>query len=772
MVDVADLKFYKAGTKGLGGPISGTILAITSGNPNNLFVNVTRAEDLAGADTYQCVYLKNTSTTEDMIQLGFWLTVNSGSPYADTSIKWGLDPAGLNGSAQTIANVNTRPANVSFTGLGTSDPGGNIGTLKSGEFRPIWIWRHVNAGAISRLNDTCVFFCAIGIESGGSGTGGGTGGGVILDKFGLKQFFTTKAGGEEWYSDSWANGHSRDLTQGPNNNGMWDIDENEKVGVARIGNVIFRINGDGTATCGPGNAVTSGETCRIFVKKGAVGWCNTEFTVAVQVRTKTQSIQLRTRANHHGVLDLPYGYDNTHDTSCGFGNYMVKFGDDDATPDITSVWNQVEVIQDLYGPRLAQSTWPGYTLNTWQGYKAITRTVGTTVNVQGWYCTDLTNQETGWVKASEFTYDGNNCTVDQTTAPRPADIQRCLDADGSQFGGDQIAGDINKNTAWFNPSYWNWIRIDETVQDVDLKWMSVREIEPGSGTGGGGTGGNPPPANPDYKIAVAGDWGNTSTTDKVLNMCKNYDCVLGVGDNAYNDSSADSWCTKFKNGLGAKFHTAFGNHEYSESGGISPYKTAFGLDKTYYSFDFQNVHVIVLDTNINMDQGSAQHTFAENDLAAYENNSATDWLIAMWHHPMFGASSTHSYDAANCVENFHSLLMQHKCAFVFTGHNHNWQLSEKVAYNSGSPTNPTTVDDASPFVADSTGLLHCITGTGGHDSGSSLYSLGNQPSFQLYQNRTHNGIFELLASNNAKTLTCSFVDTSGTKYSTITVTTP
>jgi hypothetical protein len=69
-------------------------------------------------------------------------------------------------------------------------------------------------------------------------------------------------------------------------------------------------------------------------------------------------------------------------------------------------------------------------------------------------------------------------------------------------------------------------------------------------------------------------------------------------------------------------------------------------------------------------------------------------------------------------------------------------------------------------------LIHVVTGTGGHDSGGSLYALGSQPSFQGYQNRTHNGIYEILASNNGKTLTCSFVDKDGTsKFDTITYTT-
>jgi len=776
MVQTSDIKFYKssatnvAGDKFLGGSIDTS--EIISGNPNNFFGNASYTNTQIGNDRYQCLYIKNTHTSEKVELVSFWLDVQSGSPYADTTTQWARDPAGINATAQTIPNASTRPVNVSWNNIASGDPGVNIGTLLPGQYCAIWIWRTIKPGAVSRLNDGPLFAFAFTIPSEGSGSGGGIGGGTLVDKFGLKMFFQTKSGGEEWYSDSWANGHSRDLTATANPAGMWDPDEVEKVGVARINNIIFRINGDGTATCGPGNSVTSGETCRIFIKRGpSAGWCNTELTMAVRVRVKTQSIQMRTRANHHGVLDLPYGYDNTHDTSCGFGNYMVKFGNDGTPPDITQCWNQVEVIQDLYGPHDGgNKSWPGYTLNVWQGYKTITRTIGNTVNVQGWFCADLNNQDTGWVKYTEFTYNGTNCIVDQTTGVRPADIQRCLDADGSTFGGDQIAGDINKNTLWLNPSYWNWIRIDETVQDVDLKWVSVREIQGDSSTGGGGTGGNPPPPTATWRMAIAGDWGCGSVTKKVHDLAKQYDFILGVGDNAY--SSAGCWTDTFSD-VKSKMHSAFGNHEYEESGGIGPYKTFFGYDKTYFSFDFQNAHIIVIDSNINMDQGSAQHTFVENDLAAYDNNPNTDWLFATWHHPMFTADSNHSPNYKNSVQAFHKLLMDHKCALVFSGHNHNWQMTKQVAYNSGSPTNPTIVNATSPFTVTTQGLISVISGAGGHDSGSSLYDLNSNPGFNYYQNtHSHNGIFELVASNNGKTLTCSFVDTDGSKYNTIVINTP
>lgn len=290
----------------------------------------------------------------------------------------------------------------------------------------------------------------------------------------------------------------------------------------------------------------------------------------------------------------------------------------------------------------------------------------------------------------------------------------------------------------------------------------------GSGGSGGGTGGNPPPTPTNWKIAIVGDEGCGSTTNKVRDLCKTYDYTVSVGDHAY--AAASCWTDTFKT-LKPNFNSAYGNHEYSESGGIAPYKSFFGHNKTYFSFDFQNVHFIIIDSNINMDAGSAQHNFVTADLNFTDSSSNIDWIIAIDHHPWFGSSSKHAYNNGQVVQAFHSLFMSHSVAFVVTGHNHNWQRTHQVAYNSGSPTSPTVADGTAPYVKSTGGLIHIISGTGGHDTGGGLYSLSSQPAFQAYQNRTHNGIWEIVASSNGQTLTCSFVDIDGSKFDTFVITT-
>jgi hypothetical protein len=739
LVAAEDVKFYKQSGSG-DGTISAT--EIVTLDPNRVFPNVTRNEQVIGEDYYALVYCKNTHQSEQMDNFTFWLDFTD-QAFNDTVIKWGFDLAGINGTAQITADIYTAPTNVSWISKGSEPVVPNVGKLLKGEYFSFWVWWHINANAVARKDDLAGFKFSFLIPGGGSGTGGGTGEGPVVDIFGIKKFFNTKAGGREWFSTRWSNGHARSI-----GNNEFDPDDPD-FGFHTAAVTTIDINGDGTATL-----ADTAASQRMFVNGPA--WVNTEITVECRFRTTIwDSLSLRSRSNHHGAQDLPYGYDQPNDISCGFGNYMVKWGEggDD------KVNNQVEVIHDLYSPVQDEHTFTLPLINVWTGFKQITRTLGNEVNVQGWINYDVTNQTSGWVKQTEFTYTGTNVHVDPTG--HELNLTNCLNQ------GDKISDQIDANTLWTHPGKWCWLRLN-AGDDMDIRSFSVREIEGTAGTGGGGGGGVPPPTPTNWKMAFVGDEGCGNTTNDVRDLCKKYDYTVSVGDHAY--TSADCWISTFSS-LKPNFNSAYGNHEYSEKGQTAPYKTFFGHSKTYFSFNFQNVHIVVIDSNIDMDPGGAQHNFVTADLATTSANSAIDWIFAVIHHPWFGASSSHSYNDGNAVQAFHSLFQTHKVALVLSGHNHNWQCSKQVAYNSGSPTNPTVFDGTPPFVKTSSGLIHVVTGTGGHDSGGALYSLGSQPSFQLYQNRTNNGIFEVVASNNGKTLTCSFVNTNDDKFNTFVITT-
>ena len=72
-------------------------------------------------------------------------------------------------------------------------------------------------------------------------------------------------------------------------------------------------------------------------------------------------------------------------------------------------------------------------------------------------------------------------------------------------------------------------------------------------------------------------------------------------------------------GLDSKIKIAIGNHEaYEEEGPIGEVLKKsimdhYGLDKSYYSFDYRNVHVLVLDTQLELSVDTLKAAAIIND---------------------------------------------------------------------------------------------------------------------------------------------------------------
>jgi len=321
---------------------------------------------------------------------------------------------------------------------------------------------------------------------------------------------------------------------------------------------------------------------------------------------------------------------------------------------------------------------------------------------------------------------------------------------------------------------WIWWHIDPvannesgwTIEDDLASFNFKVSIEPsGTGTvgeppisgGGGGGGGNPEPTIPNFKIGFIGDEGCEPETNDVIQLIQNqdYDYVWSIGDHAY--ASASCWTNRFTV-LKPNFNSAYGNHEYSESGGTGPYKTFFGHSLTYFTTKYQNIQFIVMDTNIDIDQGSAQNQKVLEWLNTANADGTVDWIIVLMHHPMWIDGSQHPADEFEQIETYHSTFVTKRVDFVISGHNHTTQRTHQLAYNSSDPIDsPTVIDSTSPYVSGG-GLIHVVCGVGGHDDANHLYDLPSQPSFQAYQANDYNGLWEVLSSNNGQTLTCRFRD--------------
>jgi len=105
----------------------------------------------------------------------------------------------------------------------------------------------------------------------------------------------------------------------------------------------------------------------------------------------------------------------------------------------------------------------------------------------------------------------------------------------------------------------------------------------------------------DVNFGAAGDWGCTSNTDATLSNVKGKspERVFALGDYSYASTGTCFFNKIDPTGLTSITKIAIGNHEDDDSEGFSGYMSHFGLSQTYYSFNYDVVQVLVMDTDRN-----------------------------------------------------------------------------------------------------------------------------------------------------------------------------
>src|SRR2546428_2587302 len=116
-------------------------------------------------------------------------------------------------------------------------------------------------------------------------------------------------------------------------------------------------------------------------------------------------------------------------------------------------------------------------------------------------------------------------------------------------------------------------------------------------------------ALPDSNFAAVGDWacGTTAYDTANNNVSKNTELTLGLGDYSYA-KRADCWFSVISP-IDGQTRINIGNHDVISRKLLNQYMTHFGLTKQFYSFDYQNVHVLTMSTEIPFATGSEQYNF-------------------------------------------------------------------------------------------------------------------------------------------------------------------
>jgi hypothetical protein len=267
----------------------------------------------------------------------------------------------------------------------------------------------------------------------------------------------------------------------------------------------------------------------------------------------------------------------------------------------------------------------------------------------------------------------------------------------------------------------------------------------------------PAQAISDYNFAAVGDFGCSSNTVSTVNNIagKNPEIVFGLGDYSYQPTGTCFFNTIAP--IDSITKITFGNHEDDDTEGFSGYITHFGLSQTYYSFNHQNTHILVLDTDRNSySTGSDQYNFAVSDLQAASQAPDIDWIIVYFHKPIYTSPTSTSAESA-FRSAYHPLFDQYGVDLVLQGHAHNYQRTYPLSYNPNSPSNPIVTSSSTTDYTDPPGAIFAIVGTGGVN----FHALSGKASYVITQQDDFFGQLDIKITNDGAKLEGKYYRNSG-----------
>jgi 3',5'-cyclic AMP phosphodiesterase CpdA len=323
------------------------------------------------------------------------------------------------------------------------------------------------------------------------------------------------------------------------------------------------------------------------------------------------------------------------------------------------------------------------------------------------------------------------------------------------------------------------------------------------------------------KIVAAGDFGCGPVAQSNIKEIEQQkpDIFLVIGDLSY-EPSMDCWYA-MTNALYSKIKIAIGNHEDEEEkakGGSTELKNSllkhYNLEKPYYSFNYKNVHFLILDTQLELslnifkpeeeERGeekennnnelpgtkyysttlkdlldkrkikaeippyhlindemivedvplnTEQYQFVVNDLQKYNNNSSIDWIIVLFHKPFYSSLSSHIQEYL-MREKYQPVFDKYGVDIVLQGHNHIYDRTLPLQFNPNNISNP-IVDESNNTIINKffnpKGEIFSVIGTGG----DSNHIILNHP---YYVAKQHNGFGFLGIEINGKELDAKYYD--------------
>ena len=225
-----------------------------------------------------------------------------------------------------------------------------------------------------------------------------------------------------------------------------------------------------------------------------------------------------------------------------------------------------------------------------------------------------------------------------------------------------------------------------------------------------------------YSVSHETEPSSLQTTAIVRERLDSLDFIVHFGDVSYARGYLAEWDAYMGQiepiASAVPYMTGEGNHERDwggpRSGGGSgdrypgstdsggecgvPYYSHFvmpGADKvnnsvSWYSFDYGNVHVVVMSTEVEFEEGSPQYQWIEGDLRAVDR-TATPWVVFTGHRPMYIDCQNSTSDAgiqpvaAELRTHIEPLFLKYRVNLAIWGHHHSFQVTCPVQDTYCSP---------------------------------------------------------------------------------------
>jgi fibronectin type 3 domain-containing protein len=260
-------------------------------------------------------------------------------------------------------------------------------------------------------------------------------------------------------------------------------------------------------------------------------------------------------------------------------------------------------------------------------------------------------------------------------------------------------------------------------------------------------------AGTSFSFAAIGDFGGGSTgeTQNAANIAgAGTQFIQTVGDDIYPSSGLpdpnftttySDFDQRFFKPMAAAirsqaFFPANGNKEYYGDG---EFWTAFpmpGTNHSWYSYDWGDAHILVLDSEQPIATGSDQYNFAQADLAAHQGAT---WRIVALQRPPY--SSTTASSSSKIVQQYLVPLFQTgHVQLVLSGNSHNYERTYPLT--NGVPT--------------AGGVTYVVTGAGGN--GFNTFT-GTAPAYSAFRESSYYEYAKVTVSPTALTVNAIRSDT-------------